>query len=220
MNFDHPPGGSWAPAAQPELSTPTVLATNNPGKIREMAGLFRHIGVTLVPQSDFQVPAVAEDATTFVENALIKARQAARFTNMAVIADDSGLEVDALDHAPGVRSSRFAGDQATDRDNIEKLLREMDGVPMSRRSGRFYCALVYLSSANDPTPVICTGTWHGSILPSPQGTGGFGYDPVFWVPSHSCSAAELDAEEKKRISHRGQAVYRLLSVLAQQRTAS
>jgi XTP/dITP diphosphohydrolase len=218
MDFNRRPGGRQA-AAQPELSTPMVLATNNPGKVRELAGLFQHIGVTLVPQSNFQVPAVAEDATTFVENALIKARQAARFTNMAVIADDSGLQVDALDHAPGVRSSRFAGDQATDRDNIEKLLREMDGVPVLRRSGRFYCALVYLSSANDPTPIICTGTWHGYILQNPQGTGGFGYDPVFWVPSHSCSAAQLDADEKRRISHRGQAVYRLLSALVQQRAA-
>jgi len=197
-----------------------VLATNNPGKVREMAGLFQHIGVSLVPQSDFHVPAAAENATTFVENALIKARQAARFSDMPVIADDSGLEVDALDHAPGVRSSRFAGEQATDRDNVEKLLREMEGVPVSRRSGRFYCALVYLRSANDSTPIICTGTWRGYILQSPRGTGGFGYDPVFWVPSHGCSAAELDADEKQRISHRGQAVFQLISVLAQQRATS
>jgi XTP/dITP diphosphohydrolase len=196
-----------------------VLATNNQGKVREMAGLFRQIDITLVPQSDYQVPGVTEDATTFVENALIKARQAARYTNKPVIADDSGLEVDALGHAPGVRSSRFAGDHATDLDNIAKLLREMDGIPPSQRSGRFYCALVYLRSDSDPTPIICTGTWHGSILQSPQGTGGFGYDPVFWVPSHGCSAAELDAEEKKRISHRGQAVYRLLSSLVRQRAS-
>ncbi len=190
-----------------------VLATGNPGKVREMAALLQPLDLEVLPQSAFQVPEVEETALTFVENAILKARNVCRHTGLPVIADDSGLEVDALQGAPGIHSSRYAGPDADDRANVDKLLAALAGVPEAARTARFQCLVVYLRHAADPTPLICQGTWEGRILFQPRGSGGFGYDPVFLVPDQGCSAAELPLELKNRISHRGQALCRLLERL-------
>jgi len=187
-----------------------VLATGNQGKVKELANLLAEHQLDIVPQSNFDVPEVDETGTTFVENAIIKARHAAKISGLPAIADDSGLEVDALNGAPGVISARFAGKHANDDSNNEKLLRELDGVEKNNRSARFHCVLVYMEHENDPTPIICHGIWEGSILTEKQGEQGFGYDPLFWVESHNCSSAQLDRSEKNKLSHRGKA----LSLLA------
>lgn len=183
-----------------------VLATGNPGKVTEMAGLLAEFGFEVLPQSDFDVPEAEETGLTFVENAIIKARNAAQHTGLPAIADDSGLEVDYLKGAPGIYSSRFAGDGANDQENLAKLLSNLEGVDNSERGARFQCLLVFMEHEKDPTPVICQGTWEGSILHQPKGENGFGYDPVFYVPTHDCSSAELEPSVKKHISHRGQAL--------------
>ncbi len=183
-----------------------VLATGNPGKVKEMAGLLAEFGFEVIPQSDFDVPEAEETGLTFVENAIIKARNAAAHTGLPAIADDSGLEVDFLQGAPGIYSSRFAGTDARDQDNLDKLLTRMEGVPDAERPARFQCLLVFMAHEKDPTPVICQGTWEGTILHQARGENGFGYDPVFYVPTHNCASAELPAEIKKQISHRGQAL--------------
>lgn len=183
-----------------------VLASNNAGKLREIAQLLDGTGLEVVPQSAFAVPEVEESGLTFVENAILKARAAARHSGCPALADDSGLEVDALKGAPGIRSARYAGPEASDAQNIARLLAELDGVPDIERSARFQCLLVYLRHADDPTPMICQGTWEGRILTAPRGTQGFGYDPVFFVPDQGCSAAELDPAIKNQLSHRGQAL--------------
>lgn len=190
-----------------------VLATGNPGKVREIQQLLQALEIHVSPQSQFGVPEADETGLTFVENALIKARNAADHSGLAAIADDSGLEVDALKGAPGIYSARFAGVGATDQQNLEKLLAEMQGVPTEQRTARFQCVMVYLRHAADPTPVIAQGTWEGRILESPVGDGGFGYDPVFFVPSHNCSSAQLAPEQKNRLSHRGQALQLLVNLL-------
>ena len=190
-----------------------VLATGNPGKLRELQALLEGSGIEVCPQSDFGVPEVAETGLSFVENALIKARNAARHSGLPAIADDSGLEVDALDGAPGIYSARYAGPDASDRDNLEKLLDALRDVPEPQRGARFQCLMVYLRHAEDPTPVICQGTWEGRILTRPQGEGGFGYDPVFLVPDQGCSSAQLPAEVKNRLSHRGRALRALVAQL-------
>lgn len=190
-----------------------VLASNNAGKVREIGQLLAGARIRVVPQGEQGVPEVEETGLTFVENAILKARHAARHSGLAAIADDSGLEVDALRGAPGIYSARYAGTAASDQENLLKLLRELEDVPENQRTARFQCLLVYLRHANDPTPLICQGTWEGRILTAPRGTNGFGYDPVFFVPTEGCSAAELDPETKNRLSHRGQALRRLQQLL-------
>lgn len=192
-----------------------VLATGNQGKVREIATMLHGIDIDVVPQSQFNVPEIEETGLTFVENAILKARNAAHLTGLPAMADDSGLEVDALGGAPGIYSSRFAGPNAQDGTNIEKLLAMLEQAPEAKRQARFQCVMVFLAHANDPTPLICHGTWEGRILTSPQGSRGFGYDPVFYVPTHACSAAELDPEVKNLLSHRGQALRQLLASLPQ-----
>ena len=190
-----------------------VLASSNPGKVREINQLLANLGLHAHPQSEYGVTDAEETGLTFVENAIIKARNAARHTGLPAIADDSGIEVDALNGAPGIYSARFAGSGASDRANLEKLLSELQDVPETRRCARFQCLMVYLRHADDPTPVICQGTWEGSILLEPRGENGFGYDPVFYVPTHDCSSAELAADVKNSLSHRGQALRALVDAL-------
>jgi len=187
-----------------------VLASGNKGKLREFNALFSELNIDVSPQSDFATPEIEETGLTFIENAILKARNACKHSGLPVIADDSGIEVDALNGAPGIYSARFAGEQATDKDNIEKLLHDLKEVPDTKRTARFQCVLVFLKHESDPTPLICQGTWDGIILHQPSGSNGFFYDPIFYVPTHSCSSAQLDSQEKNRISHRGQALSKLL----------
>ncbi|HYQ73342.1 MAG TPA: RdgB/HAM1 family non-canonical purine NTP pyrophosphatase [Gammaproteobacteria bacterium] len=195
-----------------------VLASSNSGKVREINRLLADIGLHAHPQSEYQVQDAEETGLTFVENAIIKARNAAAHTGLPAIADDSGIEVDALNGAPGIYSARFAGPGASDQANLERLLEELRGVPEDLRSARFQCLMVYLRHADDPTPVISQGTWEGSILTEPCGENGFGYDPVFYVRTHNCSSAELTADVKNSLSHRAQALRRLLATLQQTRS--
>ena len=190
-----------------------VLASNNPGKVREIAQLLATLDLSVLPQSQFDVPDVEETGLTFVENAILKARNAARKTGLATIADDSGLEVDALNGAPGIHSSRYAGVGSSDQANLDKLLQALTDVPQGDRSARFQCLMVYLAHEHDPTPLICQGTWEGHILFEPRGDNGFGYDPVFFIPTHNCSSAELPPEIKNELSHRGQALRKLIEAL-------
>ena len=188
-----------------------VLASGNQGKIKEIQALLS--GHQVVTQSAFNVKEAEETACTFVENALIKARNAALHCNLPTIADDSGLVVDALNGYPGVISARYAGVGATDQDNIKKLLLALEGVPEAQRTARFICVMVFMAHANDPCPIIAQGVWEGTILTKPVGSNGFGYDPVFWVPDHQCASAELSAEDKNAVSHRGQALRSLTQLL-------
>jgi len=190
-----------------------VLATGNLGKVREINELLADHDMEVIPQSAFGVPEAEETGLTFVENAMIKARNAALHTGLPAIADDSGLEVDALQGAPGIYSSRYAGAGASDRDNLEKLLAELADLAIEQRHARFQCVMVYMRHHLDPTPLICQGTWEGHILFAARGSNGFGYDPVFYVPSHDCSSAELPPEIKNRLSHRGQALRKLIASL-------
>jgi len=187
-----------------------VLATGNPGKLKEMREIFSVVDVDIVAQSVFDTPEAIEDGMSFVENAIIKARNAAVHTGLPALSDDSGIEVDALNGEPGIHSARYAGD---DESNIQRLLRELDGVAEEKRTARFQCVMVYLRHANDPVPVIAHRAWEGRILSSAQGQGGFGYDPVFYVPERDCSAAELTAEDKNALSHRGKALRQMLELL-------
>lgn len=193
--------------------TKIVLASGNKGKVREFNQIFAGLDIEVVPQTEFGVPEAEETGLTFVENAIIKARNAAAYTGLPAIADDSGLEVDALKGAPGIYSARYAGVGASDEENLQKLLQQMEGVPEAERTARFQCLLVLMEHENDPTPIICQGTWEGRIIASPQGENGFGYDPVFFVPGHECSSAQLSAEVKNRLSHRGQALEKLLAAM-------
>ena len=195
-----------------------VIASSNPGKLHEMAGILKTLGIVVHPQSDWQVPEAKETASTFIENSLIKARQAARHTGMPCIADDSGLVVAALNGKPGIYSARYAGDDADDQANILKLLADLQLIPGADRRAYFYCAMVLVNSVDDPAPLIATGRWHGQILDSPQGEGGFGYDPLFGITSRTDktrqrSAAELSDAEKCRVSHRGQALMELVRLI-------
>ncbi|KAB2824116.1 XTP/dITP diphosphatase [Aliivibrio sp. S4TY2] len=190
-----------------------VLATGNQGKVREMADVLSDFGFDVVAQSEFNVSDVAETGTTFIENAIIKARHAAKETGLPAIADDSGLEVDALNGAPGVYSARYSGEGATDQKNIDKMLAAMDGIPAEKRTARFHCVLVLMKHENDPTPLICHGSWEGHITTEQQGENGFGYDPIFWVSEDNCSSAELEPARKKQLSHRGKALKKLFAAL-------
>ncbi|MEJ2693003.1 MAG: RdgB/HAM1 family non-canonical purine NTP pyrophosphatase [Candidatus Thiodiazotropha sp.] len=192
-----------------------VLASNNPGKLREINQLLAGERIEVVPQMAFNTPDAIEDGMSFVENAIKKARHAASHSGLPAIADDSGIEVDALDGAPGIYSARFAGPGANDETNLQKLLERLADVPAESRSARFQCLMVYMRHAEDPTPLICQGTWEGSILFEPTGKNGFGYDPIFYVPTHDCSSAQLPAEVKNSLSHRGQALQKLLQALSQ-----
>lgn len=194
--------------------TTIVLATGNKGKVRELSSLLASEQITIKPQSDFNVPDVAETGTTFVENAIIKARHAARITGLPAIADDSGLEVDALKGEPGVYSARYAGEGASDDDNTNKLLKALDNVNDEHRTARFHCVLVYMRHADDPTPIICHGKWEGSICREKQGEQGFGYDPIFWQQSLAMTSAQLPRDVKNQLSHRGQALQQLVAKLA------
>lgn len=185
-----------------------VLASNNAGKLRELQAVLTVLDLDLVPQGELNVLDVEETGFTFVENALIKARHACRQTGLPAIADDSGLQVPALSGAPGVYSARYSGGDS--HDNIKKLLLNMKGFDGVERRAAFYCVIVYLAHENDPTPLICQGKWEGSILSTPVGEGGFGYDPIFYVPSRQLTAAQLSATEKNRLSHRGKALQQLL----------
>ena len=191
-----------------------VLASSNKGKVKEFAELLAGRDISVVPQSDFAVPDADETGLTFVENAILKARNAAMHTGLAAIADDSGIEVDYLNGAPGIYSARYAGQGAGSAANNARLLEAMTGVPAEKRNARFQCLLVYLRHAEDPTPIICQGTWEGQILEAARGVEGFGYDPLFYVPDEGCSAAELAAERKNALSHRGQALRCLLAALS------
>lgn len=190
-----------------------VLASANPGKVREINQLLAGLGLSVVPQSELNVPEAEETGLSFVENALLKARNAARHTGQPALADDSGLEVDVLNGAPGIYSARYAGRGASDAANLNKLLADLAGVPEAERGARFQCVMVYLRHEFDPTPILCQGTWEGRILFEARGANGFGYDPVFYVPTHQCSSAELAADVKNRLSHRGQALRALVAAL-------
>ena len=196
-----------------------VLATRNAGKVRELSQMLVPLGVRVVALDEFDAPDVEESAPTFLENALLKARSAAAATGLPAIADDSGLEVDFLDGAPGVRSARYAGPGATDAQNVALLLRSLEGVGGPARSARFRCAAVYLPHPLHPTPVVCEAHWEGVVLAAPRGAGGFGYDPVFLDPVSGLSAAELAPQDKNRISHRARAVRALVRELAVVQTA-
>ncbi|WKV49849.1 MULTISPECIES: XTP/dITP diphosphatase [Dickeya] len=190
-----------------------VLATGNAGKVRELAGLLADFGLDVVAQTTLGVESAEETGLTFIENAILKARHAARETGLPAIADDSGLAVNALGGAPGIYSARYAGEDASDRQNLDKLLAALDNVADEQRQASFHCVLVYLRHADDPTPLVCHGSWQGVIARAPAGEGGFGYDPVFFVPSVGKTAAELSREEKNALSHRGQALRQLLDAL-------
>jgi XTP/dITP diphosphohydrolase len=190
-----------------------VLASNNAGKVREFNQLLAGCEIEVIPQSEFSIAEIEETGLTFVENALLKARNAAEHIGLPAVADDSGLEVDALQGGPGIYSARYAGIDASDRDNLETLLDALKDVPDAKRSARFQCVMVYLRHAKDPTPRIFQGTWEGRILHEASGDNGFGYDPVFFVPDQRCSSAQLLPEVKNRLSHRGQAVRLLVNSL-------
>lgn len=190
-----------------------VLASANAGKITELQQMLGGLGVKIIPQTDLDIPDIEETGLTFVENAILKARNAAALSNLPAIADDSGLEVDFLQGAPGIYSARFAGKGAGDKANKEKLLQLMADVPADQRSARYQTVIVYMRHGNDPTPIICQGTWEGMIATESRGDQGFGYDPIFYVTETNCHAAELDKVTKNRLSHRGKAIANLLQQL-------
>jgi XTP/dITP diphosphohydrolase len=188
-----------------------VLASGNAGKIKEIQAILT--GHKIVPQSLFNVAEADETGTTFVENAIIKARNAALHCKLSAIADDSGLMVDALNGAPGVFAARYAGVGASDSDNVQKLLLALEGVPEAQRTARFICVMVFMEHADDPLPIITHGSWEGRILTQPKGSNGFGYDPVFFVPDYQCASAELSPELKNSLSHRGIALKKLTDAI-------
>lgn len=190
-----------------------VLASGNQGKVRELSGLLKAQNIEVLAQSEFNLESPEETGLTFIENALIKARYAAEQTGLPAIADDSGISIPALKGAPGIYSARYAGENASDQANIDLVLKNLNGVEKSRRAAVFNCVLVYLRHADDPIPIVCHGQWQGVITESQHGEGGFGYDPIFWVPEKNCTAAELTKAEKNAISHRGKALTLLLSQL-------
>lgn len=193
-----------------------VLASSNKGKVSELSALLAPYQVQIIPQHELGVTDADETGLTFIENAILKARHAALVTGLPAIADDSGLAVDALGGEPGIYSARYSGEAATDSENIAKLLAALQQVPAAARGARFHCVLVYLRHASDPTPVVCHGIWTGSISMAVQGSGGFGYDPVFIPAGYTISAAELSKEQKATLSHRGQALRQLVSQLPTQ----
>jgi len=190
-----------------------VLASNNKGKVHELDKMLSSLNMEVLPQATFNIEDADETGLTFIENAIIKARHASAIANLPAIADDSGLEVDFLNGAPGIYSARYSGEDATDEQNLLKLLDALKDVSEEKRTARFQCLLVYLRHANDPTPLICQGTWEGVITTKPQGENGFGYDPIFYVPEYNCTSAQLSSEQKNKLSHRGIALKALMSKL-------
>lgn len=190
-----------------------VLASGNAGKLREFQQLLADCGFEVLPQSDFAVENAEETGLTFVENAILKARHACAKTGLPAIADDSGIEVDALNGRPGIYSARYSGEGANDAANNRKLLQELADVPEEKRTARYHCVLAFMRHAEDPTPILCHCSWEGRILTEARGEGGFGYDPLFFLPDMQCTAAELDKAEKNRVSHRGRAMQLLLQAL-------
>ena len=190
-----------------------VLATGNPGKLQELRAMLEPLAIEVVPLSQFTRAAIPETGLTFVENAIIKARHAAQLAQLPAIADDSGLEVDALQGAPGIYSARYAGEHASDEDNLRKLLAALDGRKAAERTARYCCALVYLRWGHDPFPLISQASWEGRIGEVPRGSGGYGYDPIFELPERAMTVAEMPAAEKNRLSHRGQALRGLVAQL-------
>jgi XTP/dITP diphosphohydrolase len=191
-----------------------VLASSNAGKIKELNDMLAELDMQIVPQQELSIEDVEETGLCFVENAILKARNAALMSGMPAIADDSGLEVDLLNGAPGIYSARFAGPDADNASNNKKLLDVLGDAPLEQRSARYQCVIVYMRHATDPTPIICQGSWEGYIALEAKGDGGFGYDPLFYVEDLNCHAAEIDKQEKNRISHRGKAIQELLVKLA------
>lgn len=187
-----------------------VLASGNRKKVAELTQLLAQFQLQVIPQTDLNVEDVPETGTTFVENAIIKARHAAEVTGLPAIADDSGIEVDYLDGQPGIYSARFSGKHGDDQANNDLLLEKLQGVPSEERSARYQCVLVFMKHAKDPTPLICQGSWEGNIMTEEVGDGGFGYDPLFWCEEHQSSAAQLQPEQKAAISHRGKALNELM----------
>lgn len=194
--------------------TKVVLASGNQGKLKELNELLAPCNIEAVSQSEFDIEPAVEDGLSFVENAILKARWAAKHSGLPAIADDSGLEVDYLNGQPGIYSARFSGDDATDEKNNALLLEKLAGVPTEQRNARFQCVVVYLHHATDPTPLICQGTWEGLISTEFVGDNGFGYDPLFFIPSLMLGSAQLSSEQKNKLSHRGQAMAKLLSQLS------
>ncbi|MBS0357789.1 MAG: XTP/dITP diphosphatase [Proteobacteria bacterium] len=186
-----------------------IVATGNLGKLNEIRQVLSDLPMALLPQSELKIREVEETGLTFVENAIIKARYACQKSGLPAIADDSGLAVDALEGKPGIHSARYAGSRKNDSSNIEKLLHDLENVSDEHRGAQFYCVIVYMRHEQDPTPIICQGSWRGSIMRIPRGNSGFGYDPVFYLSEQQCTAAELSAEDKNRLSHRGQALHQL-----------
>ncbi len=186
-----------------------VLATNNAGKTREIENLLQDLPIKIIPQGQLNVDEIEETAITFIENALAKARNACSCTGLAALADDSGLVVSALNGKPGIYSARFAGEKATDKENIKKLLQDLSDIAPQDRRAYFHCTLIFMENDADPAPMIYQGQWDGHILLEPTGTQGFGYDPIFFVEEYKCSAAELPLSLKNQISHRGQALAQL-----------
>jgi XTP/dITP diphosphohydrolase len=189
--------------------TDIVIATNNAGKLAEFRTFFKHTTLTFLPQSTFNVDDADETGTTFIENAIIKARHASKISQLPCIADDSGLVIDGLQGAPGIYSARYAGEPSNAANNRQKVLHALKNVADDERRAHFYCCLAYLRSAEDAEPIITTATWQGTIIRDEQGGKGFGYDPIFFVPEYQCTAAQLDADIKNTISHRGQALKKL-----------
>jgi XTP/dITP diphosphohydrolase len=190
-----------------------VLATGNPGKLQELRAMLEPLAIEVVPLSQFTRTAIPETGLTFVENAIIKARHAAQLAKLPAIADDSGLEVDALQGAPGIYSARYAGEHASDEDNLRKLLAVLSGRKAAERTARYCCALVYMRWEHDPFPLISQASWEGRITQAPRGSGGFGYDPIFELSQRSVTVAELPAAEKNQLSHRGKALRGLVAQL-------
>ena len=190
-----------------------VLASGNKGKLREFRQMFAELPYHITPQSEYNVGDVPETGLTFVENAIIKARHACTVTGKPAIADDSGIEVDALNGAPGIYSARYAGEHGQDVDNLNKLLLDMADIETPNRTCRFQCVLVMMKHQADPTPLIAQASWEGTLLTAPQGENGFGYDPIFWLEDHQCSSSQLDPSLKDKLSHRGQALRKLVALL-------
>ncbi len=196
--------------------TRVVLASGNPGKLRELAALLAPLSLSLIPQAELGITAVPETGATFLANALLKARHAASSARLPALADDSGLEVDALGGRPGVKSARHAHPGASDAENLERLLEELRGVPPVQRRARYQCVIVLVRAADDPQPLIARASWEGQIATAPRGSGGFGYDPVFIPEGSARTAAELDPAEKNAVSHRGKALRELVAMLGRQ----
>ena len=203
-----------------QLPSTIVLASNNTGKLREFNQLFADTHINIVPQNQFDVADAIEDGLSFVENAIIKARHAAKITQHPAIADDSGIEIDALNGEPGIYSARYCGEHGNDKGHNQLVLEKMQNIPERQRSARFQCVLAYMRHENDPTPLICQASWEGFILTEERGNNGFGYDPLFYVPEHDCASAELATTLKNTISHRAQALQILLAAFKHKYPAS